>query len=106
MVTCDFLLTYNLIFAKLFARIIKLRAQFQNINYVDNAGWFSRNCMPPILAKSLIIRTNLPKEIWYEMCHLKYSSIYMHQANKVPLSLLVQGQKPNNFHLKISVRDI
>lgn len=33
--------------------------------YLNNTGlnpsWFSRNCMPPIIAKSLVMRTKLPK---------------------------------------------
>lgn len=58
MVTCALVSTCNLIFVRLFAQIVKLRAWFQTIKYVDNDGWFSRNCMPPTIVKPLVMRTN------------------------------------------------
>ena len=53
-----------MIFARLFAQIVKLRAWFQTIK-VDNVDWFSRKCVPPIIAEPLIMRTNLRKRKFY-----------------------------------------
>ena len=67
MLKCAFVSTYKLAFVRLFAQIAKLRAQFQTINYVDIIDWVDKNCFPQIIARPLIMRTNLSNKIWYEI---------------------------------------